>query len=334
MPVSRLSLSAAVCASLVLLSACEPQRSSSSWARNGAIDPSAAYILPDPGGPVVVGAIQRNLGNAIEHEILLGTSTRTPGQNALSLTVFGRGYRSGEGGIGDRQPTDASIEKEMAAAFPGVDMQIAPFFVQNRYGPFGYAVGRGGGRDTCLYGWQRLEMTSGSSPFYANRFHLQIRLRLCDSRLTERQLLDVMYGYTLASYFGSQYPDLQRVGPPRAGTAIGTESEIRPQGGVEVAMILRAPEPVATARPPAPPPAEPRVAAEVTIPAPQATAAVATPTSAAVAAAGPVVPPPTFGGVAASSAGGTPVIPAPAQQAVSVAREIALPAEIARQVDK
>ncbi|MEM8572165.1 MAG: cellulose biosynthesis protein BcsN [Pseudomonadota bacterium] len=331
------------------------------------IRPSDAYILPDPGGAVVIGAVQRNLGSAVQHEVLLAGSNRTPGENALTVDVFGGSYRRGEGGLASEAPSPDAITREMQAVLPGVDMQISPYYVQNRYGPFGYAVGRGNGRDLCLYGWQRLQTTSSAGTLLANRFLMQVRLRMCEAGGDERELLRSMYSYSLASYFGTQYADVPAAPTKQTFRRLDSPDEIRPSNPTGLALVLpkqtpaAAPQAVAR-RPAAPAAAQP--AREATAPAPaQAAPIVPAPTttvrSAATpvpqnvpvataprpssGAAGPLVPPPSFVGqntqpsAASEVPLGSPTIPdpmSPAMIAITAAREIKLPQSLAREVSE
>jgi hypothetical protein len=334
---------AALWALLFILPACAPQRSPMAAVETGMIRPSAAYILPDPGGPVVVGAIQRNLATAIEHEVLLGVPTATSGQNALTLQVFGRAHRKGEGALDSGAPTVESVTREMQEVLAGVDMQVSPYFVQNRYGPFGYAMGRGRGRDICIYGWQRVQTESGDSPFFSNRYLLQIRLRLCETGATEQDLLRVMYNFTLSAHFGTQSSETPRTAATQVISLLDTSSEIRPSTPTGMAYVLpsQAPAPSAPPRaiataPARPAPAEPAATATASgpaVPPPSSgsSAAAATPAPAASGSA-PIVPPPDFAATdSAPLHGGTTDRLSPAMQAITAAREIDLPPSLARE---
>jgi Cellulose biosynthesis protein BcsN len=337
---------AALWALLAMLAACAPQRSTMSAVETGMIRPSAAYILPDPGGPVVIGAIQRNLGTAIEHEVLLGVPTSTSGQNALTVQVYGRAHRSGDGALASDAPTDASVTREMEDVLAGVPMQVSPYFVQNRYGPFGYAIGRGRGRDICIYGWQKLQTESGNGPFYSNRFLLQIRLRLCQSGATESDLLWVMYNFTLSAQFGSQYPDMPRTAAPNVIGLLGTPAEVRPANPTGLAYVLprEAPAPAAPARAVASAPAAPRAPAAPPAAATSSARAVPTPFAGSPATAtaprpvsggpAPVVPPPDLTALGSPSQDGPADPLSPAMQAITAAREIELPNTLAREADE
>ena len=111
-----------------------------------------AYALPPPCGPAIISVIQRNCNNAIQQEILLSTSAHTPGQNVLRIQFFGPVNRNLSGGdtLRDRQLGTTNIERELRGTLPGVPMRRSPIFVQNRYGPFGFASGRSRSGDTCI----------------------------------------------------------------------------------------------------------------------------------------------------------------------------------------
>lgn len=68
----------------------------------------------------------------------------------------------------------SNIGTEMRQLFPGVRMARSPYYVQNRYGPFGYAVGRSSSGDTCLYAWQRLTSTGPGREPLAVELQLQL----------------------------------------------------------------------------------------------------------------------------------------------------------------
>jgi hypothetical protein len=170
------------------------------------VSTETAFATPAPGGPTVTAVLERHFANAIQQDILLSTSARMPGQNMLRVEFFGpvdtasasdTRLRDGYLPIGD-------VGSEMRKLLPGVRMGRSPFYVQNKYGPFGYAAGRSASGDTCLYAWQRITSTGSTQTLIGNRGSIQIRLRLCDQQLSERALLSVMYGFTISSYFMSQ----------------------------------------------------------------------------------------------------------------------------------
>ncbi len=167
------------------------------------VDASQAFALPPPGGPSIVSVIERPYNNAVQQEILLATSARTPGQNVLRVQFFGPVKANLAGGekLRDSQLGTTDISRELRGTLPGVAMHRSPNYVQNRYGPFGYATGRSRSGDTCIYAWQRIRPGESQSRWLTGRGSIQVRLRLCDSNLTEQQLLAFMYAYSVNAAF-------------------------------------------------------------------------------------------------------------------------------------
>lgn len=162
-----------------------------------------ALVLPEPGGPRVVGVIETRYANALEQEIVLGTNAQTPGQNAFHAIFFGpvEGRTGDENIKNDTFLAQDALAEEMESALPGVGMRPSTYFVQNRYGSFGYALGRGVGRDLCLYAWQRIQSQERVNVLVPDQGVLSVRLRLCQSGATEASLLRIMYRYTINGYF-------------------------------------------------------------------------------------------------------------------------------------
>lgn len=247
-----------------------------------------ALALPPPGGPSVVGVLERRYSNARAQEVSLATLGRTPGQNRIEVAVLGTGRPRGDDVLLTPAFTDAAIAQEMRAALPGVAMTISPFFASNVYGAFGYAFGRGAGNDLCLYGWQRID--SAPRPFARSRV-VSARMRLCEPGATEASLLANMQGYTLNVPLDVHF---------HAARPAGTSA---PGGGLQLReSVLGAPEPA-----PAPPPRARRTPAAVARAEPPAAPALSPanaptlppavldavpPAPSAPSVAGPIVPPP------------------------------------------
>lgn len=216
-----------------------------------------ALALPPPGGPAVVGVVERRYSNAIEQVIALSTDSALPGQNSLRIQFFGPvGAQGSDNALPVTLISEGRISREMRQAFPGVAMSRSPVYVQNSYGPFGYAVGRRGAGELCLYGWQRIANLGNGAPF-ANVGVIQVRLRLCQTGASEQALLSVMYGFTINASFSSGFwnPYGTPPGPdPRLGN---TGQPIYPESAMGPVMVLD-PAPVTTVRrtPPAPRPVE------------------------------------------------------------------------------
>ena len=162
------------------------------------VPPEQAMVMPPPAGPAVVSVIERRFNNAISQDIHLGTDASTPGQNMLKVQIYGTesAYRHADNSLGFSSVTDARIASEMRQSLPRVAMSKSQFYVQNAYGPFGYAFGPGRGADLCLYAWQQIRSRQQGTPF-ANYGVIQIRLRTCEANATEAKLLSVMYNFTI-----------------------------------------------------------------------------------------------------------------------------------------
>jgi hypothetical protein len=259
-----------------------------------------AFAVPEVGGPSVTAVLEKRYANATEQDVLLATSAATPGQNMLRIQIFG----PVETALANRDTLRAgylpakNINAEMRELIPGVRMQTSGYYVQNKYGPFGYAVGRTSSGDTCLYAWQRITSTGFKQTWIGNKGSIQVRLRLCDQNASEQRLLQSMYGYTINASFknknwnpyGEPLPPDETLGRPGA-----------PTYPVSASRFERVTEPIAA---PAPKRLSPmrRQAANPPVP---ATAQQPVPV-------GPVVPPPPSDSVASSSQSGTRTMQAPA----------------------
>ncbi len=206
-----------------------------------------ALVLPEPGGPRIIGVIETRYANALQQEILLATEAATPGQNAFSVVFFGpvEGRTGPENIKSDTFLTDYALAEEMEQALPGLDLRPSTYFVQNRYGPFGYALARGQGRDLCIYAWQRIQGQERVNVLTGDRGVLSVRLRFCQSGATEASLLRIMYRYTINGYF------LPRSWQPY-GRPLPVSPELGRVGGPIVYPAGALPPDTVTAPPPAP----------------------------------------------------------------------------------
>lgn len=222
-----------------------------------------AMALPPPGGPAVIGVVERVFANAIQQEIVLSTSAKVPGQNTLQIQFFGPvGSSGGDTPLSDTPPSESVVAREMRHALPGIRMVRSPLYVQNSYGPFGYATGRSHSGDLCLYAWQRISGLKSDASL-ATRGSVQVRLRLCQTGATEDGLLAVMYGYTINSAFAGYTWNPYGTVPaadPRLGV---TGQPIHPRGlsGSEL-ITVSAPRDLSAPRPTRRP--QPAAAAVVT----------------------------------------------------------------------
>lgn len=268
------------------------------------VDTSQAFALPPPGGPSIVSVIERPYNNAVQQEILLATSARTLGQNVLRVQFFGpvKVNLSGGDKLRDSQLGVTDISREMRGTLPGIVMHRSPNYVQNRYGPFGYASGRSRSGDTCVYAWQRIRPGESQSRWLTGRGSIQVRLRLCDLNLTEQQLLAFMYGYSVNAAFNDYSWNPYGDAPGPAENLGKSGEDIYPSGP-------KAPSAEALMPPPAQPlRAQPRQQIQRRV---DTQAAPAVPVRVRPAPIGPLVPPPPgMQGMNTSQPIGTaPVVP-------------------------
>ncbi|WP_275785952.1 cellulose biosynthesis protein BcsN [Pararhizobium gei] len=212
-----------------------------------------AFALPAAGGPSVVSIVERRFSNSTQQDIFLFTSASTPGQNFLRVQLFGPvGLQmDGQKSLGYSSIRASEISKEMRAAIPGVALARSPLFLQNNYGPFGYAYGRGRGNDACIYAWQQVRSLDGERTVFQNRGTIQVRLRLCEEGASEEKLLSVMYGYTIRGAFNAAgwnpYGEPSKADPGlgRTGNPIYPKTEDLRDAAVPVIRETR-PRPVKT----------------------------------------------------------------------------------------
>ncbi|EJJ27947.1 cellulose biosynthesis protein BcsN [Rhizobium sp. CF142] len=196
------------------------------------VEPEKALVLPPPGGPSIVSVVEQKRGNGVEQTISLFTSSSVQGQNFLKAQFLGAsGANPGAGSASYRMIREGDIAREMARSVPGVPMATSATFLQNSYGPFGYASGYSRTGDTCIYAWQQIRSSRSAQTQARNFGMIQIRLRLCDARATERQLLGIVYGYTVIGTFDGDIWNPYGT-PPPANPALGqTGAPIYPDEG-------------------------------------------------------------------------------------------------------
>lgn len=241
------------------------------------VAPEKALVLPPPGGPSIVSVVEHKRGNGVEQTISLFTSSSVPGQNFLKVQFFGAsGANRGTGDAAFSMVNESGIAREAARSAPGVPMATSATFLQNSYGPFGYASGRSRAGDSCIYAWQQIRSSAAANTQVRNFGMIQLRLRLCDANASERQLLGIVYGYTITGTFdGTVWNPYGN--PPPADAVLGrTGVPIYPdEGGYSISQmpIGYDPAPAVASRPqvapvrrvsaaqpaPMPPPIGPRV---------------------------------------------------------------------------
>jgi hypothetical protein len=80
-------------------------------------------------------------------------------------------------------------------------MRLSNYYAQNQYGSFGYATGANALGDTCIYAWQRIRAPDLDNTMISHQGTVAIRLRYCEPAATDAQLLSIMTGFTINSYF-------------------------------------------------------------------------------------------------------------------------------------
>lgn len=252
----------------VLLGACAQPTQLGRSSVAASVPPHEAIALPAPGGLSIIDVVERRYSNAIEQQIALATNANVSGQNFIRVQIFGPvGTESVESPLAIPMISDGSLAREMRLSLPGVPMSRSPLFVQNDYGPFGYAVGRSGQGDLCLYGWQRISGSASGAPF-SNVGIIHLRMRICESGASEQSLLATMYGFTINTVFSSK--SWNPFGsPPSPDARLGSIGQpIYPVGSAGLVTVLE--EPALT---PAPLPS-PRRPAPVVVEAPPARSAI------------------------------------------------------------
>ena len=260
-------------------------------------------IVPPPGGPAVVGVTETRYENGLAQNVLLATNSTVPGQNEFVVRArTDEPTDNATVAIGDQPLRPDRIGEELEERFPGVAMQPSLAYAQNKYGPFGFALGTPRTGEQCLYAWQRLDR--GDRPLISYQGgSVSIRLRLCERGRSATDLLRTAYGFTFVGYSrGVGWNPLGE--PPPPSPALGATSTpiypVAPRGTFDDAFpprAERAPVAVRRARPSVPrqaPVEEPEVAPPAGEPLPGY----------------PTVPPPT----APAPAAPIPIVPTPPVQ--------------------
>lgn len=202
-----------------------------------------AFISTPPGGPQPIAIVEQRFSNGVLQEILLENPTASAGENVLVARAFGpMGDDRGMERMPLDEPTTADIRREMRERFPGVAMTISETYVQNRFGPFGFATGRLRNGVSCIYAWQQIRAKK-SVLFPGYRGAVTWRLRFCDANATPRELLYLPYGLNINVYFlqdnwniyGSNLPepdpDLGKLGAPMGPDKVVEDLSMAPPAG-------------------------------------------------------------------------------------------------------
>ena len=230
----RSAKTTAILATLVLIAGCSTSNKLNRVQGTKMVPASEAFLFTPPGGPAIIGVLQTDYSNGTEQQIKLATSSAVPGQNyaTVKLVIASNLNNASLSDISTSYMDMRSLQRELRTEFPAMHMQTSSLFLQNNYGPFSYAIGEASSGDTCLYGWQQIRSRTEDQSLFRNHGIVQIRLRMCDSKATEKQLLSIMYGYTIATTFSGRY--WNPYGEPQSpASALGeTGSPIYPPEGV------------------------------------------------------------------------------------------------------
>lgn len=201
----RATLGAAV-AAVALVGGCAARPGVGVVTQSATVPATSALVLSAPGTLSIVSVIQRQYTNGIEQQVVLSTSAATSGQNFLSIQAFGPAETVAMPGgtLAFKPVLHSAIRAEIRKYFAGRPVAISSNFVRNSYGPFGYAYGRGTGDDGCLYGWQQVRSDEAERNRMNNSGTIQIRLRVCQSGASEKDLVELMYGYTIVGGFAGK----------------------------------------------------------------------------------------------------------------------------------
>src|SRR5690606_20146705 len=148
------------------------------------------FARPWPGGPAIVSVLEKRFKDAVVRETILATDSRVSGQNFITVTLHGQTdfVTLDDNALGRNSIDRTQIAREFQWYLLGVPMRTSNLYAQNKYGPFGFATGVARSGDRCIYGWQLLSR----SRFLENG-QISIRLRFCDRRMSEQELLNMMY---------------------------------------------------------------------------------------------------------------------------------------------
>ena len=193
------SVPALMMAVILIASGCATQHTIVDKFDSTSLPTDRAFGSLGPGTPAPLSIVETYYANATRQEIVLATRGKTPGENRLQIDVFGlRNYGVAlETTLPDVSLKEGELISEAEAALPDIPLRISSSYLQNRRGPFGYAVGKTKEGDTCIYAWQRLATPDRKLSVVNSRVALSIRLRLCDPQASEAALAAAMMNLSL-----------------------------------------------------------------------------------------------------------------------------------------
>jgi Cellulose biosynthesis protein BcsN len=155
-----------------------------------------AFVSLGPSAPPALSIVEHPYENATRQTIHLATRGATPGENTLRVDVIGikNPGISRDATLPDAPLEAAQLGLDAEEALPGVPLRTSLTYVQNRSGPFGYAVGKSAQGDECIYAWQRVATPDRDINPVNSRNTLSVRLRLCEPNTSEQALIASMMG--------------------------------------------------------------------------------------------------------------------------------------------
>ena len=260
----RKAASAVIVMMALVASGCAAQRTIVENSGARAVPADHAFVSLGPGGPAILSVIQSDYANATRQTIALATRGKTPGENQLRVDVFGvkNDNVALDTSLPDLPLKEAELAAEAQDALPDVSLRVSNVYLQNRYGPFGYSVGKTTQGDTCVYAWQRLATPEQKISLINSRNAISIRLRLCDSVANEAALAATMMNLNVdvALSSGSWTPE-----PRELSADVGAVNA--PTAPPQIVIAAANPLPPSPAR--APPPLRARHATRAPAPAPE-----------------------------------------------------------------
>lgn len=166
----------------------EQDRAPAQTSLGNSIPPSMSMAALPVAAGHVISVIERQRGNALQHEVTLHGAPPNYGENQIIVSAFRNASGSGDKAVPDtipsRPPTSEDIQQEMEERIIGGALPVSSNLPRNMAGTFGYAFGKRNSV-SCLYAWQWVESENklAGSP-------TSVRVRLCKPNATEEVLVD------------------------------------------------------------------------------------------------------------------------------------------------
>jgi hypothetical protein len=184
---------------MAIVSGCATPRTILSNVTEEEVSVDHAFVSLGPGAPAVLFLTERPYANGARQTMRLATHGMTPGENSLRVDVVGltNSNVDRQATLPDSPLSEPDLISEAEEGLPNVPLRTSLTYVQNRYGPFGYAVGRSTQGDECIYAWQRLTTPNENLSVVNSRDTLSVRLRVCAPHVSEARLVAIMMGLSV-----------------------------------------------------------------------------------------------------------------------------------------